>query len=136
MSKHPYEDILYLEHPTSKKHPRMSMLDRAAQFSPFAALTGYEATIKETGRLTNQKIQLSDDEKQVLDSTLNHIQTLLPNSPLVEIIYFKSDIHKSGGSYLTIVDTIKKVDTHYRLVITSTKETIEFDDILSINQKD
>ena len=136
MSKHPYEDILYLEHPTSKKHPRMSMLDRAAQFSPFAALTGYEATIKETGRLTNQKIELSDDEKQKLDTTLNHIQSQLPNSPLVEIIYFKPDIYKTGGSYLTIVDTIKKIDTHHRVLITSNKEMLEFDDILSISQKD
>lgn len=135
MSKHPYEDILYLEHPTSKKHPRMSMLDRAAQFSPFAALTGYEATIKETGRLTNQKIELSEDEQQKLNSILNHIQTLLPNSPLVEIIYFKPDIHKSGGSYLTIVDTIKKIDTHHRVLITSNKEIIELNDILSIIEK-
>ena len=135
MSKHPYEDILYLEHPTSKKHPRMSMLDRAAQFSPFAALTGYEATIKETGRLTNQKIELSEDEQQKLNSILNHIQTLLPNSPLVEIIYFKPDIHKSGGMYLTVIDTIKKIDTHQRIITTSNKDIIEFNDILSITEK-
>ncbi len=132
---HPYKDILYMPHPTSKKHPRMSMLDRAAQFSPFAALTGYDAQIQETARLTNQKINLSEDEKRNLDTTLNHIQTLLPNSPEVEIIYFKPDIHKSGGMYLTIVDTIKKIDTHYRVLITTNKETIEFDDILSITEK-
>ena len=61
---HPYKDILYLPNPTSKKHPRMSMYDRAAQFSPFAALTGYDAQIQETARLTNTKIELSDDEKK------------------------------------------------------------------------
>ena len=60
---HPYKDILYMPHPTSRKHPRMSMLDRAAQFSPFAALTGYDAQIQETARLTNTKIELSDDER-------------------------------------------------------------------------
>ena len=132
---HPYKDMLYMMHPISKKHPRMSMLDRAAQFSPFAALTGYEATIQETARLTNQKIELSEDEKVNLDTIINHFQTLLPNSPEVEIIYFKPDLHKSGSMYLTTVDTIKKIDTHQRIIMTSNKDIIEFDDILSITEK-
>lgn len=132
---HPYKDILSLSNPTSKKHPRMSMYERAAQFSPFAALTGYDAQIQETARLTNTKIELSDDEKVNLDATINHIQTLLPNSPEVEIIYFKPDIHKSGGMYLTVIDTIKKIDTHQRIIITSNKDIIEFNDILSITEK-
>ena len=132
---HPYKDILYLSNPTSKKHPRMSMYDRAAQFSPFAALTGYDAQIQETARLTNTKIELSDDQRVNLDTTIHHIQTLLPNSPEVEIIYFKPDTHKSGGMYLTVVDTIKKIDTHQRIIITSNKDIIEFNDILSITEK-
>ena len=77
----------------------------------------------------------SDDEKINLDATINHIQTLLPNSPEVEIIYFKPDIHKSGGMYLTVIDTIKKIDTHQRIIITSNKDIIEFNDILSITEK-
>ena len=105
-----YDDIIDLPHPTSQNHPRMSLYDRAAQFSPFAALTGHHAAIAETGRLTDQRIELDESEIARVDAELQHLQELLPDRPTVSITYFVPDERKSGGSYRTITSEVKRID--------------------------
>ena len=112
-----YQDILYLARPVSKVHQPMSKSNRAAQFSPFAALTGYEDAIQETARLTTNKITLSEDQIQIINSILNEISQYLPDSPYVQITYFEPDKRKQGGSYQHISGTIKKIDDVYGMVI-------------------
>ena len=112
-----YQDILYLARPVSKVHQPMSKSNRAAQFSPFAALTGYEDAVQETARLTTNKITLSEDQIQIINSVLNEISQYLPDSPYVQITYFEPDKRKQGGSYQQISGTIKKIDDIYGMVI-------------------
>lgn len=101
-----HDDIIDLPHPTSATHPRMSMIDRAAQFSPFAALTGHGAAIEETARLTDQRIELTEDKKAVLDKKLH---LLLETSGEGTFTYFLPDKRKDGGAYVTTVGTVKKL---------------------------
>ena len=117
MDYHRYDDVIYRQHPTSKKHPRMSRMNRAAQFAPFAALTGYDEAVQETARLTTDKITLSEDQIQIINSVLNEISQYLPHSPYVQITYFEPDKRKQGGSYQQISGTIKKIDAVYGMVI-------------------
>ena len=112
-----YQDILYLAKPVSKVHPPMSKSSRAAQFSPFSALTGYEEAVQETARLTANKITLSDDQIQILNSVLNEIAQQLPESPYVQITYFEPDKRKQGGSYQRVFGFIKTIDDVYGVVI-------------------
>ena len=112
-----YQDILYLARPVSKVHQPMSKSNRAAQFSPFAALTGYEDAVQETARLTTDKTTLSEDQIQIINSVLNEISQYLPHSPYVQITYFEPDKRKQGGSYQQIFGTIKKFDDVYGMVI-------------------
>lgn len=112
-----YQDILYLARPVSKVHQPMSKSNRAAQFSPFAALTGYEDAVQETARLTTDKTTLSEDQIQIINSVLNEISQYLPHSPYVQITYFEPDKRKQGGSYQQIFGTIKKIDDVYGMVI-------------------
>ena len=94
-----YDDIIRLPHPDSPKHPRMSLYDRAAQFSPFAALTGHSAAIAETGRLTDRRVELDEYEMARVDAELQRFQELLPGRPTASITYFVPDERKDGGSY-------------------------------------
>jgi len=124
-----YDDIIHLPHPTSPKHPRMPMTDRAAQFSPFQALTGYGAAIRETARLTDQRIELTEDEKTLLDEKLR----LLTNTDNeAAFTYFQPDGKKSGGAYITVLGTIKKLDPLERRLVLANGITIPIDDILEI----
>lgn len=127
-----YDDIIHLPHHVSKTRPQMSIMDRAAQFSPFAALTGYDAAIKETGRLTDEKIELSEDAKSVLDRKQSHLINMMASQPEITITYFLKDERKPGGKYLTITGVLKGTDTHKRLMILSSGQKIPLDDILDI----
>lgn len=128
-----YDDIIRLQHPTSKTHPRMSRQDRAAQFSPFAALTGYEAVVKETGRLTDQRRELTEDEKAVLDARLRMVMEWEGAPPEVTVTYFQPDTRKSGGAYLTAQGHIKKVEEHRRVLVMVGGGEIPIDQIASID---
>ncbi len=112
-----YEDILHLPHHVSKKHPQMSMLERAAQFSPFAALTGYDAAVEETARLTDRRIELDEYEAQQLDERIRKISEHLQEHPKVSITYFLPDARKDGGEYVTVTGSIKKLETYERRII-------------------
>ena len=109
------------------------MIDRAAQFSPFAALTGYDAAVKETARLTDRRIELDEYEKLALDERLQLIQEHLKEKPEVEITFFQPDERKSGGAYLSTAGTIKKIDYYERNVVMADGKKIPIDEIYQIN---
>ena len=129
----PYDDILLLPHHVSEKHPPMSRLDRAAQFSPFAALTGYEAAVKETARLTDRRIELDESEKGAIDQRLTLVQERLPVPTEVTITYFMPDKKKAGGAYVSVSGTVKRIDDYERMVILRDGTSIPIEDILHIN---
>lgn len=109
-----YQDMLHLPHPVSATHPRMSLQDRAAQFSPFAALTGYEDALKETARLTDRFIELDEDRKQEIDRQIGYLQLHRDESITVKITYFVPDIRKEGGAYNTLEGYVQKIDENSR----------------------
>ena len=123
-----YDDIIDLPHPTSERHPRMPMANRAAMFSPFAALTGYDAAVKETARLTDAKVDLTEEEKSILDAKL---QLLVPGES-VAITYFQPDAMKQGGAYVTASGEIKRVDGAAREIVLTDGRRIPIDDILKV----
>ena len=127
-----YEDIIHLPHHVSAKHPRMSALDRAAQFSPFAALSGYDDAIRETARQTSQKIELDEEETAQLNSKLHFLAGLAAQCPIAAITCFVPDVKKEGGAYRTIMCQIKKIDENNHVVILANSQSIAFDDILAI----
>ena len=131
---HRYDDIINLPNPTSKKHPRMSLYDRAAQFSPFAALTGHEAAIKETARITDEFVEPDADKKQELDEKLQIIRMILADNKTakVQMIFFKPDGKKSGGSYETITGNIKKIDEYKGLIVFDDKTTVKIEKVIDI----
>lgn len=108
-NSHKYDDIIGLPHPISVKHRQMAREDRAAQFSPFAALTGYDEAISETQRLTETKKELDEDVKTRLNEKIAVLATRIAEHPVVKITYFKEDGKKEGGAYLTIVGAVRKV---------------------------
>ena len=114
-----YDDIINLPHPTSTRHPRMPLKDRAAQFAPFAALTGHEAAIKETARLTDEKEILSEEAVAILNDKLNIIAENLGTDQTVAITYFVPDEKKAGGAYVTRSGIVKKIDL-YEHILTMT----------------
>lgn len=127
-----YEDILNLPHHVSKTRPQMSMLDRAAQFSPFAALTGYDDAIKETGRLTDEKIEMDEDRKAALDMKQAYLIEMIDEQPEISITYFLPDAKKSGGAYVTVTGNLKRFDGYERLLILTDGKKIPMDDIADI----
>ena len=127
-----YEDIINLPHHVSSTRPQMSMLDRAAQFSPFAALTGYDAAIKETGRLTDEKIELDEDTKAALDMKQAYLIEMIDEQPEISITYFLPDTKKSGGAYVTVTGNLKRFDEYERLLILTDGKKIPMDDIADI----
>lgn len=127
MSK--YDDIIGLEHHVSKTHPHMSVADRAAQFAPFAALTGYEEVIDEAGRLTQQRIQVDEDRLAELDDAL---RAVLAQGGAVKLVYFAEDDRKEGGSYRTIVGRIRKVVEVGRRLIMEDGTAISTDCIIEL----
>ena len=127
-----YEDIIHLPHHVSARRPRMSALDRAAQFSPFAALTGYDDAIQETLRHTERKIVLDEEETELLNSKLRFLASLSAQRPAAAITYFVPDAKKEGGSYITTMGQVKRIDEGNQVVVLSSGQSIAFQDILAI----
>lgn len=132
---HQYNDIINMPHPNSCKHPRMSIQDRAAQFAPFAALTGYGDAVKETARLTENRIELNVDEKAILDEKLRIIQDNIGTAQLVTFTYFVPDDKKSGGEYMTYTGRVKKIDVYEHSIIMYDKTVIPMEDIVEIESE-
>ena len=131
---HRYDEIINLPHHTSKTRPRMSRQNRAAQFAPFAALTGYGDAISEAARLTEAKIELSEADQSILSETLNSLEANLSAHPSVTITYFRPDERKTGGEYVRITGSIKKIRRFEHDVIMEDGTVIAFEDILEINE--
>lgn len=127
-----YEDIINLPHHISSKRPQMSKEQRASQFAPFSALTGYEDAIKETARLTNRKIDVDDGLREILNNKLNIIEENIKNKPEVSITYFIPDKKKDGGEYTTITGIVRRIDEVNNLIIMEDKSKIDMNDILNI----
>lgn len=127
-----YDDIIHLPHPVSTKHPQMSALDRAAQFSPFAALTGHGAAIAETGRLTDPRHEPEEDKKEELNQMLLNIRKHIAQEPEITVTYFVPDAFKDGGSYQQVTGTVKKLDDIDHKLIMRNGTTIPLDDIYEI----
>ena len=107
--KHPYDDIIDMPHHVSERHPQMSMYNRAAQFAPFAALTGHDAAITEAARLTDAELELSESDAEVLNRKLAYLQSL-DEKPTISVTYFVPDDKKEGGSYHTATGIVKSVE--------------------------
>lgn len=128
-----YDDIIYLPHHVSEKHPRMSRAERAAQFAPFAALTGHSAAIQETARLTDRRIEPDEDTKAALDRKQRLLMDMISKQPEISVIWFRPDDRKEGGRYLTTVGRLKKVDCHERIMVMTDGTRIPMDDIFAID---
>ena len=127
-----YNEIMGLPHHVSKTRPQMPISDRAAQFAPFAALTGYDAAIKETGRLTDKRIELDVEALSALDMKYQLLMEALDDAPEVTITYFQPDERKAGGKYVSAVGAVKKIDDFERRITMQDGAKIPMDDVLSI----
>ena len=131
---HRYDDIIHLPHHQSGTRPHMSLHDRAAQFSPFAALTGYDAAVEEAARLTEQKLELSEEAKAALSAKLTEIREHIKERPEVTITYFVPDERKAGGTYATVTGTVRRIDDFERVVIMQDQGRIRIDDIIVLQR--
>ena len=130
--KFPYEDIVNLPPHISKRHPQPSMMDRAARFAPFAAITGYEEMVLEEARVTEERIDLDEGTLSLLNEKLNMIQEFLDEEPEVTITYFEPDKKKSGGAYVNITGIVKRIDEYEHFVIMTDGKKIRIEDIYAI----
>lgn len=130
----PYEDIIHLPHHVSDTHPHMPVLDRAAQFAPFAALTGHEAAIKETARLTDKPVELDDYVKEELNGKLQQIANQIGECPQITVTYFQKDEKKMGGAYVTATGCVKKIDDYEGVVLMTDGLRVPIEEILEIEK--
>lgn len=133
--EHKYDDIIHLPHHVSVKHPQMPALSRAAQFSPFAALTGHGAAIEETARLTEDFAELDEDRKAQLDLQLQQIKENLSQQPEVTITYFQPDKKKNGGAYRTIHSRVKKIDLYNHRILFTDGTTLPLEHLYAIEME-
>ena len=128
----PYDDIIHLSHPTSKNRPRMSIHDRAAQFSPFAALSGHAAAIAETAWLTDRKMELDEDTKAELDRRQAILLEHISERPEITVTWFRPDERKEGGAYITTTGRLKKLDEAERILILTDDTRIPLEAVVSL----
>lgn len=128
-----YREIINLPHHVSKTRPQMPMSDRAVQFAPFAALTGYDSAIKETGRLTGERVELDVEALSALDMKYQLLMEALDEAPEVTITYFQPDERKAGGKYVSAVGAVKKINDFERRITMRDGTRIPMDDVLSID---
>ena len=129
----PYEDIINIPRHISKTHPEASMADRAARFSPFAAISGYEDMVREAARVTEERIEITDAVKEQLNEKLNMIAEFLGEEHEVTITYFEPDKKKSGGAYISITGVVKRIDELKRIIIMKNNKKIKIDDISALD---
>lgn len=129
---HKYDDIIRLPHHVSTRHPQMSIHDRAAQFSPFAALTGHDAAIRETERLTEEWVELDEDSKEQLDERLQMIREHLAERPEITFTFFQPDERKRGGAYRTITGKVKKIDEYEHRILLEDGTALMVEHLVSI----
>lgn len=130
-----YDDIIHLHHPTSNKHPRMSISDRAAMFSPFAALSGHGAAIAETARLTDRRMELDEDTKAELDQKQAVLLEHIEEQPEVTVTWFQPDERKEGGAYLTVTGRLKKLDEVERILSLRDGTAIPLENVIDLESE-
>lgn len=129
-----YDDIIDLPHHVSRTRPQMSLHDRAAQFAPFAALVGYDDTVAETTRVTEEKPELDEQQQRELNERLTCLAERILDQPLIHIRYFVPDAIKSGGSILELSGKLRKITPSARTITMSDGITIPLDNILEIRE--
>ena len=129
-----YDDIINLPHHVSARRARMSMTDRGAQFSPFAALTGFDAAIEETDRLTDRRIELTEGEKEILNDTLLGIMERIAEQPEIGVTYFVPDQRKAGGAYIRRTGRVKKIDPCGRSILMTDGTVIAMEQIIKLEE--
>ena len=132
MDDHRYDDILDLPRPVSPTRRRMTPLERAAQFSPFAALTGYDAALAESARLTEEKAELDEDTLRELEEKLRLLASR-PDHPLIAVTYFRPDTRKKGGAYATVTGKLKKIRLYERELLMEDGTAIPLDDVAGLS---
>ena len=130
--KTPYDDIIYLPHHVSQNYPQMSMHDRAAQFAPFAALTGYEASVGETARLTSERRELDPQEAEELNRRLTELAARLPDHPEMTVEYFVPDDRKAGGAYVTVTGRVRHISVPEKTLVLEDGAVISLEDVDSV----
>ena len=128
-----YDDIINLPNPTPTCRPRMSALDRAAQFAPFAALTGYEAVVAEAARLTDDRLELSEDMMISLNDKMQLIVDNIDKEPFVTIKYFVPDKRKAGGAYVEVSGIVKEIDEYERCIVMTDGIKIPIEQVRAID---
>ena len=131
--EHQYDDIINLPHHVSSVKPHMSLHDRAAQFLPFAALTGFEDAIQETGRLTQERISLSEGSIESINEKLHILSEEISSHPKIAVTYFVPDEKKKGGAYDTVEGCVKRIDKYKRMIVMSDGLEILMEDVIEIN---
>ena len=131
-----YDDIIHLPHHVSKTRPQMSMEDRAAQFSPFAALTGYDEAILETVRLTEEKSELGEEAQAILDRKQRYLAEIIDAKPEITVTYFVPDEKKSGGAYSTVTGFLKRIDEYERQLVLTDGRRIQQDVVFDIESEE
>lgn len=126
---HNYDDIINMPRHISSKYPQMKIIDRAAQFAPFAALTGHKESINEASRITDSKKELDENQKEILNNKLNYILLNLDKLLEIKITYFQADLKKSGGKYVTVLASIKKIDEYNKVLVLNNGKKIKIDDL-------
>ncbi|MCI5799967.1 YolD-like family protein [bacterium] len=127
-----YDDIIHLPHHVSQNHPQMSMHDRAAQFAPFAALTGYEAAVGETARLTSERRELDPQEAEELNRRLTDLAARLPDHPEVTVEFFVPDDRKAGGAYVTVTGRVRHISVPEKTLVLEDGAVISLEDVDSV----
>ena len=133
--KFPYKDLLDWPRPDIWVKEKMSMASRAAQFAPFAALSGFDSAVHETSRYTDKKIELTDDEMYLLDEKLRIIQERINETPIVQVTYFKADKKKAGGIYVTSTGTVRKIDDFAHELVLMDMTVIPIEDIITLTSE-
>ena len=131
-----YDDIINLPHHVSKSHPQMSMMNRAAQFAPFAALTGHSAAIEETARLTDEQRELADEDSDALNQKIAYLRETINEHPTITITYFEPDKKKAGGAYKSIEGQLQNIDDYNQAIVLKNCEVIPLKSILDIQCTD
>lgn len=127
-----YDDIINMPRHISKKHPQMSLEARSAQFAPFAALTGFDEQIQETSRITNERKELNEEIKEILNVKLKKIQEKIKAKPGITVTYFIQDLRKNGGKYVTVTGKVRRIDENKQLIILEDKTEIPVEDVVEI----
>ena len=128
-----YSDIRHIAYPLPGNRKRMTMIDRAAQFSPFAALVGYEDTIEETARLTDSRVELDENEKYILDLRQQQLLHVIERRPEIKVTYFVTDDRKEGGKYVTITGYLRSILPHCRTMTLVDGRVIALDDVIYLD---